>query len=67
MTWIAISIPPMLLAIAIAVLPVLLISITEARRGFESADGPATARVDTPVIKPYRPSDDGTAVTKAAA
>jgi len=67
MTWIAISIPPMLLAIAIAVLPVLLMSITEARWGFESADGPATARVDTPAIKAYSRSDDGAAATKAAA
>jgi hypothetical protein len=35
MTWIIISIPLMLVAIAIAVLPVLLMSVSEARRGFE--------------------------------
>ena len=35
MTWLIISMPIMLLAIAIAVLPVLLMSVSEARRGFE--------------------------------
>jgi hypothetical protein len=43
MTWIIISIPLMLLAIAIAVLPVLLVSISEAGRGF-TISGPQPVR-----------------------
>ena len=66
MTWIAISIPLMVLAIAIAVLPVLLMSVREAQRGFNGADAPATARVETPAFK-ARDRVDGTAATKAAA
>jgi flagellar basal body-associated protein FliL len=51
MTWILISIPVMLLAVAIAVLPVLLMSVSEARRGFALTSdlvpmGPAAAPVN---------------------
>jgi hypothetical protein len=44
MTWIIITAPIMVLAIAIAVLPVLVMSIREARHGFRSAvDPPRTS------------------------
>jgi hypothetical protein len=51
MTWLIISMPIMLLAIAIAVLPVLLMSISEARRNSETSSdltgrpGPSTVIV----------------------
>lgn len=53
MTWIIISIPLMLLAIAIAVLPVLLMSISEARRGFTISGPQPVGRPAAPAATAY--------------
>ena len=56
MTWIIVSIPAMLLAVAIAVLPVLLMSVSEARRGFELVGDAAPTR---PEISAMNAFEDG--------
>jgi hypothetical protein len=57
MTWIIVSIPAMLLAIAIAVLPVLLMSVSEARRGFELVGDVAPARPAASTINAFEDGD----------
>jgi len=67
MTWIIISIPLMILAIAIAILPVLLMSISEARRGLELT-GPQQQRPAPPADAPVNAQGYGrTAEARAQA
>jgi hypothetical protein len=65
-TWITISMPIMLLAIAIAVLPVLLMSISEARRNFQLPDDLEPARQTAAAMAAPTSSDTGGPAEKAA-
>ena len=53
MTLIIVSIPVMLLAIAVAVLPVVVMSVSEARRSFELVGDAAPAKSSASVVNAF--------------
>lgn len=67
MTLLIVSIPLMVLAVAVAVLPVLLMSIREARRGQEGTSAPSTSRVAAQPVDAHSFAGAGEDVYRAAA